>query len=164
MSRLIKKPIEVPKGVDVKIEPGKVTVKGPLGQLSMDYVFVNLTLDGNKVWVSRNEEVDVPPRISKTVKAILGTRWSLLNNMVKGVTEGFKKELEVEGVGYRAQLQGKSLILNLGYIQPVRIDPPQGITIEVPKPTQIIVKGIDKELVGQVAANIRKTRDRKSVV
>ncbi len=159
MSRLIKKPIEVPKGVDVKIEPNKVTIKGPLGQLSMDYMFVDLKLDENKVWVSKREGLDLPPRVMKNVNAILGTRWSLLKNMIKGVTEGFKKELAVEGVGYRAQLQGKSLVLNLGYIQPVKIDPPAGITIEVPKPNQIVVKGVNKELVGQVAANIRKTRE-----
>jgi len=159
MSRLIKKPIEIPKGVDVKIEPSMLTVKGPRGQLTMGYLFVDFKLDGNNLWVSQKESLDLPPRVLKKNKSIIGTRWALVRNMVEGVTKGFQKELEVEGVGYRAQLQGKSLLLNLGYIQPVKIDPPDGITIEVPKPNQIIVKGIDKGLVGQVAAKIRKTRE-----
>lgn len=159
MSRLIRKPIEVPKGVDVKIEPNTITVKGPLGQLSMNYTFVDFKMDGNKIWVSQRGDLDLPPRIMKKNKAMIGTRWALLKNMIQGVTKGFQKELEVEGVGYRAQLQGKSLILNLGYIQPVKLDPPQGVTVEVPKPNQIIVKGINKELVGQFAAKVRKTRE-----
>ncbi|BBJ27217.1 50S ribosomal protein L6 [Athalassotoga saccharophila] len=159
MSRLIRKPIEIPKGVEVKIDPNTITVKGPLGQLSMNYLFVDFKIDGNKIWVSQKENLDLPPRVMKKNRAIIGTRWALLKNMIEGVTKGFQKELEVEGVGYRAQLQGKSLILNLGYIQPVKLDPPKGITIEVPKPNQVIVKGIDKELVGQFAAKIRKTRE-----
>lgn len=159
MSRLIKRPIEIPNGVNVKIEPNTITVKGPLGQMSMDYLFVDFKLDEKKIWVSQKENIDLPPRVLKRNKAIVGTRWALLKNMVEGVTNGFKKELEIEGVGYRAQLQGKSLVLNLGYIQPVKIEPPDGITIEVPKPTQVVVKGVNKELVGQVAAKIRKTRE-----
>ncbi len=159
MSRLIKKPIQIPKGVDVKVEPNMITVKGPLGKLTMNYLFVDFKLDGDNLWISQKENLDLPPRVIKKNKSMIGTRWALMRNMVEGVTKGFQKALEVEGVGYRAQLQGKSLILNLGYIQPVKIDPPDGITIEVPKPNQVIVKGIDKELVGQVAAKIRKTRE-----
>ncbi len=158
MSRLIKKPIMIPKGVEIKVDPGKVTVKGPLGQFSMDYTFVNFDVKDNQVWVSRNEELDLPPRVMKKANAFLGTRWALLRNMIVGVSEGFKKELEIQGVGYRAQLQGSSLLLNLGYSHPIKIDPPEGISIEVPRPNQIIVKGSDKELVGQVAAKIRKVR------
>ncbi len=159
MSRLIKKPIEIPKGVEVKSEPNRISVKGPLGQFSMDYKFVKFRIDGNKVWVEKNEEVEFPPRLMKKARAFLGTRWSLLQNMIIGVSQGFKKELEIQGVGYRAQLQGKSLVLTLGYSHPIKIDPPEGVTIEVPRPSLVVVKGASKELVGQVAANIRKARE-----
>ncbi len=159
MSRLVKKPITVPNGVDVKIEPGKVTVKGPLGQFSMDYTYVKFRMEGNQIWVEKNENVKLPPRLMKKAKAFLGTRWSLLKNMIVGVSEGFKKELEIQGVGYRAQLQGKTLVLTLGYSHPVKIEPPEGVTIEVPRPSLVVVKGASKELVGQVAANIRRTRE-----
>lgn len=158
MSRLIKKPIEIPNGVEVKVEPKNVVVKGPLGQFSMDYTFVKFRIDGNKIWVEKNDDVHLPPRLMKKSRAFWGTRWSLLQNMIIGVSQGFKKELEVQGVGYRAQLQGKSLVLTLGYSHPIKIDPPEGITIEVPRPSSIVVKGASKELVGQVAANIRKAR------
>ena len=159
MSRLVKKPIDIPNGVEVKIEPKKVTVKGPLGQFSMDYIFVKFRIDENKVWVEKSNELNLPPRLMKKANAFLGTRWSLLRNMIIGVSEGFKKELEIQGVGYRAQLQANTLVLSLGYSHPIKIEPPKGITVEVPRPSLIVVKGADKELVGQVAANIRKTRE-----
>lgn len=153
MSRIGRKPVTVPSGVDVTISEGNVLVKGPQGQLTM-------TIPGEIA--VRKEEANIlvdRPNDERQNRALHGLTRSLLNNMVTGVTQGFVKELEIVGVGYRAQAKGpKQIELALGFSHPVIVDAPEGISFEVPAPTRIIVKGIDKELVGQVAANIRKIR------
>ncbi len=153
MARQREKPVEIPQGVEVKVENGnKVTVKGPLGQLTK--VFnpkVSVVVENGKVWVKKNGS-------GKFYEALQGTVRSLVRNMIEGVTKGFQKDLVIVGIGYRAQKSGRKLILNVGYSHPVEIEPPEGIEIEVPGPQEIIVKGIDKELVGNVAARIRDVR------
>jgi large subunit ribosomal protein L6 len=153
MSRIGRKPVPVPSGVDVTISEGNVLVKGPQGQLTM-------SIPGDMVVRQEEAEIVVErPNDERQNRALHGLTRSLLNNMVTGVTAGFTKELEIIGVGYRAQAKGPTLIeLALGFSHPVSVEAPEGITFEVPAPTRIIVKGIDKELVGQVAANIRKLR------
>ncbi len=153
MSRIGKKPVDVPSGVDIKIADGRVAVKGPQGELSIPvHESINVSHEGSTVVVERvNDE--------RQNRALHGLTRSLISNMVTGVTQGFTKELEIIGVGYRAQSKGpKAIEMALGYSHPVPIEAPEGITFEVPSPTRIVVKGIDKELVGQVAANIRKQR------
>lgn len=153
MSRIGKMPIVIPKGVDVKIEAGnKVTVKGPKGAM-VNTFSTDMTIkieDGNIV-IERPSDL-------KRHKAFHGLTRSLLNNMVVGVSEGFKKELEINGVGYRAALQGKTLVLSLGYSHPVEMIPPEGISVELPSQTKIIVSGYDKQAVGEFAAKIRAKR------
>lgn len=152
MSRVGKLPVVIPSGVDVKINGHEVTVKGPKGTLTQ--VFhpdMIIEKEEDKVIVKR-------PSDSKKHKALHGLTRSLINNMIIGVTKGYEKSLEINGVGYRAQKQGKKLNLTLGLSHPVEIEEPQGITIEVPAPNQIVVKGIDKQLVGEVAAVIRSKR------
>jgi len=153
MSRIGKMPIVIPKGVDVKIEDGNtVTVKGPKGSLTQKFS-TDMTIkieDGNVI-------IDRPSDL-KRHKAFHGLTRSLLNNMVIGVFEGFKKELEINGVGYRAAIQGKTLVLSLGYSHPVEMLFPEGITIELPTQTKIIVHGYDKQAVGEFAAKIRSKR------
>jgi large subunit ribosomal protein L6 len=152
MSRIGKLPIEIPSGVDVQVEGGVVRVKGPKGELSQK-VSRDLTFEreDSKLQVKR-------PTDRKDHRALHGLTRSLINNMVTGVTEGFEKRLEIQGVGYRAQLRGKGLELALGYSHPVKVEAPEGIEFEVPVPTQIIVRGIDKQAVGEIAARIRKAR------
>jgi large subunit ribosomal protein L6 len=153
MSRIGKQPVVVPSGVDVNISGADISVKGPQGVLTM-------TVPG-EIAVAKDDAtlVVTRPNDERQNRALHGLVRSLLNNMVTGVTAGFTKELEIVGVGYRAQAKGpKAIELALGFSHPVNIDAPEGITFEVPAPTRIIVKGIDKELVGQVAANIRKIR------
>ena len=151
MSRIGKNPILVPQGVDVTIDGTTVTVKGPKGTLTETFLdVVTIKQEGNEIIVTRKDD---------TVKNIHGLTRTLIANMVKGVTEGFEKELEVAGVGYKAQKQGKKLVLTLGFSHPVEVEEPEGITIDVPTPNNIIVKGIDKQLVGQVATNIRSYRE-----
>ena len=151
MSRIGKNPITVPQGVDVTIDGTTVTVKGPKGTLTQKFLdVVTIKHEGNEIIVTRKDD---------TVKNIHGLTRTLIANMVKGVTEGFSKELEVAGVGYKAQKQGKKLVLTLGFSHPVEVEEPEGITIDVPTPNNIIVKGIDKQLVGQVATNIRSYRE-----
>ena len=152
MSRIGKKPIAVPSGVTVTIDPGVVRVHGPKGELS-ERIHRDMTvaLEGEEILVTR-------PTDRGEHRALHGLTRSLVANMVEGVTSGFQKTLEIQGVGYRAQLKGKSLELALGYSHPVSIEPPEGIEFEVPQQTEIIVRGIDKQLVGQVAADIRKLR------
>ena len=152
MSRIGRLPIAVPSGVDVTIDGRNVTVKGPKGSLSR-----SLHPD---ITVTREEEnlVVTRPTEQKTHKQLHGLTRTLVNNMVVGVTDGYRKGLEITGVGYRAALNGKKLTLNLGYSHPIEIDPPDGITFEVENPTRLAVIGIDKELVGQVAAQVRSTR------
>lgn len=153
MSRIGKQPVAVPSGVDINIAERLVSVKGPQGTLTMP-------IPGEIVVRKEESAVIVErPNDERQNRALHGLVRSLVNNMVIGVTQGFSKELEIVGVGYRAQAKGpKALELALGFSHPVNIDAPEGITFEVPAPTRIIVKGIDKELVGQVAANIRKVR------
>jgi large subunit ribosomal protein L6 len=153
MSRIGKSPIAVPSGVEVTVANGTVTVKGPKGTLSRD-IPGDIEIaqdDGTLTFVRPNDE--------RRNKALHGLTRSLVNNMVIGVTDGFKKELEIVGVGYRAEAQGpNALRLNLGFSHPVNVAAPEGIVFEVPVPTQVVVTGIDKEVVGQVAANIRSIR------
>ena len=153
MSRIGKAPIEVPSGVDVTIAGRHVTVKGPKGTLERDIPgAITIRQDGDQLLVERPDD-------QRENRAMHGLVRSLVNNMVVGVHEEFVKELEIIGVGYRAAAQGASkLDLALGFSHPVSVDAPEGITFETPTPNRIIVKGIDKEAVGQVAANIRKIR------
>jgi large subunit ribosomal protein L6 len=153
MSRIGKKAVDVPKDVDVTITASEVIVKGPQGTLTMPRRGeIDIAKEDVGIVVTR-------PNDERQNRAMHGLYRSLVNNMIIGVTQGFVKELEIVGVGYRAQAKGpKAIELALGFSHPVNIEAPEGITFEVPAPTRIIVKGIDKELVGQVAANIRKIR------
>ncbi len=152
MSRIGRLPITVPQGVDVTLEGERITVKGPRGELSRELVPEKRVVkeDG----VLRVER----PNDEKRSRALHGLTRTLVANMVTGVTEGYRKGLEITGVGYRAQLVGRKLQLNLGYSHPVEIDPPAGIAFEIDNPTRLSVTGIDKELVGHVAARVRATR------
>jgi large subunit ribosomal protein L6 len=154
MSRIGRAPIEIPAGVTVKVdETNLVQVKGPKGELSRKInQDLKINIEGNILTVTR-------PSDDKTHRSLHGLSRTLINNMVVGVTEGFTKNLEIVGVGYRAAKQGKSLQLALGYSHPVIIEAPAGITLDAPTATSITVHGIDKELVGAVAANIRKWRE-----
>lgn len=152
MSRIGRSPITLPKGVDVTIRKGEVSVKGSKGQLTVP-VSPRLTV--------KQEEGELKlerPSDNRLDRAQHGLARSLVANAVTGVTEGFSKGLEIQGVGYRCALRGQNLELSLGFSHPVVIEPPQGVSFAVPEPTRIIVSGIDKQLVGQVAANIRKIR------
>lgn len=152
MSRIGKMPITIPAGVDVKIDGACVTVKGPKGTLTQNvHPDMILEKDGAVLTVKRPDE-------TKEHKALHGLTRALLNNMVVGVTEGFKKELEINGVGYRAQKQGKKLVMNLGYSHQVEMEEIDGITIDVPDQNKIIISGADKQLVGAFAANVREKR------
>jgi large subunit ribosomal protein L6 len=152
MSRIGRKPIPVPTGVDITIEPGLVTVKGPKGQLAEAiHRDMTVTQEAGEVLVTR--PTDRGPH-----RALHGLSRSLIANMVEGVTDGFSRALEIQGVGYRATLNGKRLELALGYSHPVFVDAPEGIEFEVPQPTRIIVKGASKQAVGEIAAKIRKQR------
>jgi large subunit ribosomal protein L6 len=152
MSRIGKKPIAVPSGVTVTIDPQVVRVHGPKGELS-ERIPRDITVaqEGEEILVTR-------PTDRGEHRALHGLTRSLVANMVEGVTEGFQKTLEIQGVGYRAQLKGKDLELALGYSHPVPVKAPDGIEFEVPQPTRVIVKGISKQAVGEVAAYIRKQR------
>ena len=152
MSRIGKAPITIPTGVEVSISGRTVSVKGPKGQLSREIPGdIVVRREENTLLVERPDD-------GRTNRALHGLSRTLVNNMVVGVTEGFSKELEIVGVGYRAESQGQNLRLALGFSHPVTVPAPAGITFEVPAQTRVIVKGIDKELVGQVAANIRSIR------
>ena len=152
MSRIGRKPITIPAGVEVKVDNGLVTVKGPKGTLSQQISpVITVEVSGNEVLVTR-------PNDEKESRSLHGLSRTLINNMVVGVTEGYKKVLEVNGVGYRVQKQGKDLIMNLGYSHQVIMSEIEGITIEAPGPNQIIISGPDKQLVGQFAAEIREKR------
>jgi large subunit ribosomal protein L6 len=152
MSRIGKQPIAVPDGVEVTIEPELVKVKGPKGELSEP---VARDID---VQQQNGEIVVTRPTDRGEHRALHGLTRSLIANMVEGVTNGYEKRLEIQGVGYRAQLQGSRLVLALGYSHPIEMDAPEGIDFEVPVPTRIVVRGISKQAVGEVAANIRKQR------
>ena len=152
MSRIGKKPITVPAGVDVKIDGATVTVKGPKGTLTNTFnADMIIKLEGTEIIVERPSE-------NKMHKSLHGLTRTLIANMVEGVTNGYKKTLEIEGIGYRAAKQGKDLVMNLGYSHQVVVPEIDGITIEVPNNTTIVVNGIDKQVVGQVAAEIREKR------
>ena len=152
MSRIGNKPITIPEGVEVTLDGNMITVKGPKGTLTREvHKNMNVALDGNVIKISRLD--DEPEN-----RSLHGLTRTLINNMIIGVKEEFKRELEINGVGYRAQKQGNKLVMNLGYSHPVEMDAPEGITFDVPNPNQIIVRGIDKELVGQTAAVVRTKR------
>ncbi len=152
MSRIGNKPVEIPDGVSVSVSEGRISVNGPKGELSRE--------------LSREMKVEVADGILTVTRptdrgehrALHGLTRSLIANMVDGVTEGFSKSLEIQGVGYRARLSGKALDLNVGFSHPVSMPAPEGIEYEVPQPTQVIVRGIDKQLVGEMAARIRRVR------
>jgi large subunit ribosomal protein L6 len=152
MSRIGRRPIELPSGVMVSISPGRVQVNGPLGELTQD---VPLRMEVEK---NESEILVKRPTDRGQDRALHGLTRTLIANMVEGVTKGFEKHLEIQGVGYRAQLKGTDLELAMGFSHPVVVKPRKGITFEVPSPTQVVVKGIDKQMVGQTAAEVRKVR------
>ena len=153
MSRVGKEPIAIPSGVDVTLEGRRVVVKGPNGTLAhLAPEAITVSRDGDTLVVTRPDD-------ERENRALHGLTRSLVHNMVVGVSEGFSRELEIVGVGYRAQAQGPSkLELQVGFSHPVRFEAPEGVTFEVPQPTRIVVRGADKQLVGQVAADVRKSR------
>ncbi len=152
MSRIGLAPITLPSGVDVTVDGVSVTVSGPMGTLARTFSDrVAITVDDGVVSVARSDD-------EGETRALHGLTRALINNMVVGVSQGFRKELQCVGVGYRASLQGSTLELLVGFSHPVKVEAPDGITFEVPEPTRIIVSGIDKELVGQIAADVRGVR------
>lgn len=153
MSRIGFKPIDVPAGVEIKIDENNlVTVKGPKGELSEKIdVSMKINMDGNVLTVER-------PTENKKHKSLHGLSRTLISNMIEGVTNGYEKKLELVGVGYRAQKQGKKLVMNLGYSHPVEMEDPEGIIVEVPNQTELVVKGINKQQVGNYTAKIRAWR------
>ena len=149
MSRVGRRPVEIPKGVKVTLDKNKISIEGPNGKLSFEiHSRISVEVKENNVMVARSSD-------SKIDKSLHGTTRAIINNMIKGVTEGYSKQLEIQGVGYRAQVAGKNLTMNLGFSHQVEYPIPEGITIETPKPNIIMVKGIDKAKVGEVAAEIR---------
>jgi large subunit ribosomal protein L6 len=152
VSRIGKQPVPVPDGVEISIEPELVSVKGPKGELAeRKSREIDVKQEDGQIVVTR-------PTDRGEHRALHGLTRSLIANMVEGVTNGYEKRLEIQGVGYRANLQGKKLTLALGYSHPVELEAPDGIDFEVPLPTRVIVRGISKQIVGEVAANIRKQR------
>jgi large subunit ribosomal protein L6 len=152
MSRVGRRPIPIPSGVEVKVEGERVTVKGPKGTLEqVVHPAMSVSVDDGNVIVTRPSE-------ERLHRALHGLTRSLVANMVEGVTNGYAKTLEIQGVGYRASLKGSTLEVAVGYSHPVVVEPPQGVTFEVPQPNRIIVSGTDKQVVGQVAANVRAIR------
>ncbi|AZK46037.1 MULTISPECIES: 50S ribosomal protein L6 [Paenibacillus] len=153
MSRIGRKPITVPSGVDITLDNNVITVKGPKGTLTRElHKDMKVTVENNEITVER-------PSDHKTHRSLHGTTRSVVSNMVSGVTEGFTRNLELVGVGYRASKSGEKLVLNVGYSHPVEITPEPGITFEVPSNTKIVVSGINKERVGEYAAKIRSVRE-----
>ncbi len=155
MSRIGRKPVEIPKSVEVNVEGTRITVKGPKGELDWNFPSsMSLNIEQNRILVARPDD-------SKPKRALHGLTRSLIANMVKGVSEGFARELEVVGVGYRVDLKGKTLVFALGYSHPVEFELPEGVTAEVDgkaRPMKVILRGCDKQLVGQVAADIVSLR------
>ncbi|HOO74035.1 MAG TPA: 50S ribosomal protein L6 [Tepiditoga sp.] len=159
MSRIADKPTVIPQGVEVKFENGILTVKGKKEELSMEVISeLAVEIKENELLVVANKVLSNRKSNEKRLTALRGTFTSHIRNMIDGVTKGFTKELEIVGIGYRASLQGSKLIMNLGYSHPIEFDAPKGITIEVPAPNKVNVKGSDKYLVGETAAKIRKFR------
>ncbi len=152
MSRIGKKPIAIPAGVDVKLNGSEVTVKGPKGELKNTFNSdIAIAIEGNEIIVTRPSDV-------KEHRSLHGLTRTLIANMVEGVTNGYSKELEVNGVGYRVQKQGKNLVMNLGFSHQVIMEEIPGITIDVPSPNKIVISGADKQMVGQFAAEVREKR------
>lgn len=152
MSRIGKKPIDIKKGVTVEISDGTIKVKGPKGELTQSYdKRINITVENNQVILTRTSD-------EKQVRALHGLYRALIQNMINGVTDGYTKKLEIVGVGYRAEWKGRGLHLALGFSHPIFFIPPKEVKIDVPAPTNIVVSGIDKQLVGQIAAKIRSFR------
>jgi large subunit ribosomal protein L6 len=152
MSRIGKKPISLPAGVEVKVDGNIVTIQGPKGSLAQTLPEgISVIQEDNQILVERAND-------NKQQRSFHGLSRALIANMVEGVTNGFEKKLELVGVGYRAQMQGKKLVINIGFSHPVEIDAPEGIEFDVPAPTRITIKGIDKQLVGNTAAHIRAIR------
>lgn len=152
MSRIGKKPVEIPKGVNVTLNGQNVKVKGPKGELEFDvHSNIKISVEQNQILLTRNND-------EKENRALHGLSRALLQNIIIGVTEGYSKTLDLVGVGYRVELKGKNLLVNIGYSHPIYFIPPDGITIQTPTQTQIIVSGIDKQLVGLVASKIRAIR------
>ena len=152
MSRIGNKPITVPAGVEVKVDGQKVTVKGPKGTLEKEFhKDMKINLEGNVITVVR-------PNDEPATRSLHGLTRTLLNNMIEGTVNEYTRKLEVNGVGYRASKKGNNLLLSLGYSHPVEVEAPAGITFDVPNPNEIIVRGVDKELVGQTAAVVRTKR------
>ena len=152
MSRIGNKPITIPAGVEVTLDGNVITVKGPKGSLTKElHKNMEVSVNGTEITVKRPDD-------EAFNRSLHGLTRTLINNMIEGVEKQFSRTLEVNGVGYRAQLKGKKLVMNLGYSHPVEMDAPEGITFEVPNPNTIIVKGVDKEVVGQTAAVVRTKR------
>ena len=151
MSRIGKQPVKIEKGVDVKIESGVIFVKGPKGELKRSL------LDSIDIKIENDQIIVTPKNEENETRAFWGLQRSLIFNMIEGVTKGFTKKLELVGVGYKANLQGKDLVIDIGFSHPVKVEAPQGITFAAEK-TSITISGIDKELVGQIASSIRKIR------
>jgi large subunit ribosomal protein L6 len=152
MSRIGRKPVAIPEGVNVDVAPGRVTVKGPKGELSQVVsTEMQIAVDNSTLTVAR-------PTDRGEHRALHGLTRSLIANMVEGVTDGYERRLEIQGVGYRARLQGKALELSVGFSHTVTIPAPDGVEFEVPQPTEIVIRGIDKQQVGETAARIRRTR------
>jgi large subunit ribosomal protein L6 len=153
VSRIGKLPITIPSGVDVELNGSKITVKGPKGTMQREFSsLITIKKEENRIVITRDSE-------EKTIRALHGTTRAVLNNMVTGVSAGFERILEVEGVGYKADMDGKNLVLSVGYSHPVVVEPPNGIEFNVAeKNRQVIIKGMDKESLGQIAADIRKIR------
>jgi len=160
MSKLGKKPIVIPAGVSVQLESDTITVKGPKGTLSQKLSeYVKVEIEDGKIWIKQNEEKMIRRSFRRVLKMFQGTYWSLIRNMINGVTKGFEKQLEIIGVGYRAQAQGNKLTLQVGYTHPVVLEAPTGVSVETPSPNIIVVRGADKRKVGQFAAKIRSYRE-----
>ncbi|MCX7870548.1 MAG: 50S ribosomal protein L6 [bacterium] len=160
MSKLIKKPILLPKNTTLEIKDNEVIVNGPKGKISkkLNLNYINVEIKENNVYISKKNESIPNKKIDRFVNKLLGTVWSIINSMVKGVNEGFRKELLVVGLGWKVNQKDKGIELLVGYSHPVIYYPPEGIALKVEGNQKIIVEGIDKELVGQVAANIRSFR------
>lgn len=166
MSRIGQKPIEIPEGVEIDVKPGLVTVKGPKGELSQGVSPQMRVEHGGGSAAGGTEGGEAPPGTliverptdRSEHRALHGLTRTLIANMVEGVTQGFEKRLEIQGVGFRARLKGSDLELLVGYSHPVTVSPPEGIEFEVPQPTEVVVRGIDKQLVGEIAARVRKQR------
>ncbi len=153
MSRIGKKQIEVPKGVTITKNGSSIKVKGPKGELEIDvHPNISVGIDGNIIEVKRNDD-------QKENRSLHGLTRALIQNMITGVTDTYSKTLNIVGVGYKAELKGTNLLLNIGYSHPIFFLPPKDVNIQVPTPTQIVINGIDKQLVGQIAAKIRSIRE-----